>query len=466
MFNLQIFIELQCSHSIMEKNQTAHMLTYFTKKTMVEHGQHLKTFILGHKDWIGGVGEKLLAKKGCTVDQYIADLVKPGLKFDEIALLCFAQVHYKHVYILMEGCFWTTRRDNDVVQCYLKFSYIGNLLFVPHMHESVKCRKFPDDTHVNLFLPKRCSLRQLDQKKTQKSSSETTIQESSLFDDKEAKLHSDLRECVNDVFEAILGQSPPHIPNGTIGPAPGVIDLNNRDQSGSVLKMPQNPSGSNDDHQDGTVVGTIWMDSMDTNENSENQNGTDAGTIPSDDEHQVGTANGTEQTDNAIAHMDITRPDSTVPGTDQTLETDLTLDNDAYNLELNQAVAAIEEPNKDTDDVNTPALPGLASESNESVHTRMENVNNTVGTMPTVDTAEINNWEEDIQGHAGIPGGTGDADTQAATLEPGNGTADVNVNSQPGPDSDSNVDNNNNEDNSSDTDTVHTSGCSTCSSSI
>ena len=102
------------------------------------------------------------------------------------------------------------------------------------------------------------------------------------------------------------------------------------------------------------------MDSMDSNENSENQSGTD--------DHQNGTETGTKQTENAIAHIDVTRPDSTVSGTDQTveteptLETELTLDKDAYNLELNQAVASIEEPNNDTDDVNTPALPGLETE--------------------------------------------------------------------------------------------------------
>ena len=222
-------------------------------------------------------------------------------------------------------------------------------------------------------------------------------------------------------------------------------------------KTPQNPSGSNDDHQDGTVVGTIWMDSTDSDENSENQTGTD--------DHQNGTETGTKQTENAIAHSDITCPDSTVSGTDQTVETEPTLDKDAYNLELDQAVASIEEPNKDTDDVNIPALPGLVPENNESVHARMENVINTVGTMLTVDTAEINN-HEDTQGHAGIPGGTVDADTQAGTHEPGNCTVDVNDNCQPHPDSDSNVDNNNSDDNPSDTDSVHTSGCSTCPSSI
>ena len=155
MFNLYIFIDLQCSHSVAEKNQTAHVLTHYTKKSMAEHWQHLKIFVTRHKEWIGRVGVDLLAKKGHTLDQYLADLVRPGFKFDEIALLCFALMHHKHIFIMMESRFWTTRRDNDMLQCYLKFGYIGNLLFLLIMHESVQCRKFPDGTRcIHLFLPK------------------------------------------------------------------------------------------------------------------------------------------------------------------------------------------------------------------------------------------------------------------------------------------------------------------------
>ena len=64
---------------------------------MAEHRQHLKNFVASLKDWIGRVGKNLLAKKGCTVDQYVLDIVKPGFKFDEIALLCFARMHHKHI---------------------------------------------------------------------------------------------------------------------------------------------------------------------------------------------------------------------------------------------------------------------------------------------------------------------------------------------------------------------------------
>ena len=190
---------------------------------MAEHRQHLKIFVARHKEWIGRVGADLLAKKGRSLDQFLADLVRPGFKFDEITLLCFARMHHKHIFIMMESRFWTTRRDNDVSQCYLKFGYIGNLLFVPIMHESVQCRKFLDGARcVHLYLPKRSSAQQHDRKNAQIAPAIETItidEDTSFPDHNEAKLHSDLRDCVNDVFDAILGHSPSDIPNGIMPPA-------------------------------------------------------------------------------------------------------------------------------------------------------------------------------------------------------------------------------------------------------
>ena len=36
--------------------------------------------------------------------------------------------------------------DNDITRCDLKFGFVGHLLFVPLMHESVLIRKFKDGT--------------------------------------------------------------------------------------------------------------------------------------------------------------------------------------------------------------------------------------------------------------------------------------------------------------------------------
>ena len=150
----------QCPHPIMEKNQTAHILTHFTGKSMAQQRNHLKVFVENHSEWIREVGGELIRKKGQNFDDYLKDMVKPGFKFDEITLLCFARMHHKHIFVLMEHRFWTTRRDNDVRQCYMKFAYTGNLLFLPIMHESERVRKFHDQTRaVMLFLPKRVSAR-------------------------------------------------------------------------------------------------------------------------------------------------------------------------------------------------------------------------------------------------------------------------------------------------------------------
>ena len=55
----------------MEKNQTAHLFTHFTRKTMTQQRAPLKAFLLEHKDWIEKVGGELIRRKGHSVDEYI-----------------------------------------------------------------------------------------------------------------------------------------------------------------------------------------------------------------------------------------------------------------------------------------------------------------------------------------------------------------------------------------------------------
>ena len=151
---------LQCSHAIMEKNQTAHLFTHYTRKTMNQQRAPLKAFLLDHKDWLEKVGGDLIRRKGRTVDEYILDFIKPGFKFDELALLAFVRMHHKHIFVLMDGRYWTSRKDNDVTRCDLKFGYVGNLLFVPLLHESAVHRRFKDGTRcVNMFLRPRLERR-------------------------------------------------------------------------------------------------------------------------------------------------------------------------------------------------------------------------------------------------------------------------------------------------------------------
>ena len=82
----------------MERNQTAHIFMHFTKHSMAQQWVPLTAFVLGHRDWIESVGGELLRRKGRTVDEYISDLIKPGFKFDELALLIFTHMHHKQYF--------------------------------------------------------------------------------------------------------------------------------------------------------------------------------------------------------------------------------------------------------------------------------------------------------------------------------------------------------------------------------
>ena len=96
---------------------------------MVQHRQHMKGFIQNHYNWVHDVSIKFLADTCMSVDQYLKELVKPGFKFDEVALVIFARMYHRHIFILMNGRYWTTRRDHDLSKCRFHLVFLGNLNF-------------------------------------------------------------------------------------------------------------------------------------------------------------------------------------------------------------------------------------------------------------------------------------------------------------------------------------------------
>ena len=96
---------------------------------MAQHRQHMKGFIKNHYDWVCDVSIRFLADKGMSVDEYLKEVVKPGFKFDEVALVIFARMYHRHIFVLMNGRYWTTRRDHDIGKCRFHFAFLGNLNF-------------------------------------------------------------------------------------------------------------------------------------------------------------------------------------------------------------------------------------------------------------------------------------------------------------------------------------------------
>ena len=66
------------------------------------------------ENWYEHSGEKRFG-----VDTYIDNMMKPVFKFDEIALLCYARMYHRHIFIMMECTFWTSHKDNNVNKCHL-----------------------------------------------------------------------------------------------------------------------------------------------------------------------------------------------------------------------------------------------------------------------------------------------------------------------------------------------------------
>ena len=128
-------------------------------------------------------------------------------------------------------------------------------------------------------------------------------------------MHSDLRDCVNDVFEAILGHSPSDIPNGIMPPAAPGNDSEADHPSHTVPNSPVHQVGTNIEHQSGTTLSTVGIDT-----NIENQSGTIVGTVRIDNNNNAAnvadpssTEDSTMETDNELGTVTETSIHSVPP---------------------------------------------------------------------------------------------------------------------------------------------------------
>ena len=112
-----------------------------------------------HK-WIHFIGDSFLHRKGLSLDEYMANIVSPGVPIDELGLMIMAKMYHAHVAVIMKDYTWTTGWNLLAKECKFIFTYTGGLSF--HM----VCNKVEGFTP-----PQKWPLNLSKHRKTQRSSS-------------------------------------------------------------------------------------------------------------------------------------------------------------------------------------------------------------------------------------------------------------------------------------------------------
>ena len=91
--------------------------------------KYLTDWMESHRYFVERVGGDLIRRKGLTVEDYMYNVVQPGVPLDKIGILLYACLYKIHFAIILEGKYWTTCRDEALNHANIYFIYCGHMQF-------------------------------------------------------------------------------------------------------------------------------------------------------------------------------------------------------------------------------------------------------------------------------------------------------------------------------------------------
>ena len=82
-----------------------------------------------YRKWIKFIGDSFLYRKGLSLDEYMANIMSPGVPIDELSLMIMTRMYHAHVAVIIKDYMWTTRWNLLAKECKFIFTYTGGLTF-------------------------------------------------------------------------------------------------------------------------------------------------------------------------------------------------------------------------------------------------------------------------------------------------------------------------------------------------
>ena len=73
--------------------------------------KYLTDWLEDHRYYLENVGGDLICRKGLTIDEYMYNVVQPGVPLDKITIVLYARMYKIHIAVILEGKYWTTNKD-------------------------------------------------------------------------------------------------------------------------------------------------------------------------------------------------------------------------------------------------------------------------------------------------------------------------------------------------------------------
>ena len=110
-------------------NHTAQLIGDHVGRTYNQVHKELVSYIVKHKEYASQIGKIIWERKKMDFDGYVDTIALDQTPFDEIAIVLSVHMYHIHICIMMQGKYWTMRRDHDFNHCTLFLAYMGGLVF-------------------------------------------------------------------------------------------------------------------------------------------------------------------------------------------------------------------------------------------------------------------------------------------------------------------------------------------------
>ena len=134
-FDCALFL-FQCPFPFIRRgDELLHIFSHHISKTEDDLRDLLRTFMLGHLDWINQISEIVLTEVNVSVEDYIDSITSPGVPIDFVAIVALCRMYHIHLAVYTAKGMWSTSRERHIKNCLFGVLYRGNFEFTEVIRE-------------------------------------------------------------------------------------------------------------------------------------------------------------------------------------------------------------------------------------------------------------------------------------------------------------------------------------------
>ena len=122
--------DFQCEFPFVRRgDELLHIFSHHISKTEDDLRELLRSFMLGHLDWINQISEILLTEVNVSVEDYIDSITSLGVPLDFVAIVALCRMYHIHLAVYTAKGMWSMSRQHHIKNCLFGVLFRGGFEF-------------------------------------------------------------------------------------------------------------------------------------------------------------------------------------------------------------------------------------------------------------------------------------------------------------------------------------------------